>query len=291
MADSSTDPFGSQAAEYAVYRPDYPEALIEDVVKRLRAKGLVLGSAVADGAGPLLVDICTGSGQVMRRLAQHFTAAKGFDRSVAQLSKATQLPNVSYAEADACAIPLPDACAAVVSVAQAAHWLDLPRFLAEVERLLQKEPAEGIAIVLGYPRARIPGLPEADAALLRWYGTLEGYWDERCDRHLLDREFDGAAYAPLVQVGKDRVELEESMAPARLAAYLRTWSSFNEWKRRHPDVAPDTVGTLEAELAAALAATGVYVCDWCVWWHADVCMYVKNDNGPHRNAFASRLFP
>lgn len=259
-APSTTeDPFGVQASRYAMFRPNYPEPLMEAVLARLRAKGLLLTlldgeeGEEGEGKGPLLVDICTGSGQVLRKLAGHFKAARGFDRSAAQLANATPLPNVTYAEADACAIPLANGAAAVVTVAQAMHWLDLPTFVAEVDRLLQPG---GVAIVLGYPRTRIPALPEADAALLAWYDTLLGYWDARIDRHLLDREFDGADYRPLVKVGKDRVEQEEGMAPARLAEYLRTWSAFNVWKERHPDVKPDTVDVLEGQLEAALAAAG-----------------------------------
>ena len=99
------------------------------------------------------------------------------------------------------------------------------------------------------------GAPDAaDAALLEWYATLDDYWD--CDRRLLDREFGGTEYAPLVVVGKDRVEEVHGMDPPRLGAYLRTWSSFNTWKQRHPEVKPDTVDVLEGKLAAALAADG-----------------------------------
>lgn len=263
--EATPDPFGRQAEAYAVYRPDYPAPLIEQVLARLRAKGLTLPPAATDTTQPgprprLLVDVCTGSGQVLRKLAGHFTAAQGFDRSVAQLSNATQLPNVTYAEADACALPVPAAAAAVATCAQAMHWLDIPRFMREVDRILCPG---GVAIILGYPRSRIPGLPAADAALLRWYDGLEGFWDPRCDRHLLDAEFAGAVYAPLVQVGKDRVEQEEAMTPARLGAYLRTWSAYNAWRRRkrgpgdeEAAAGPDTVDVLEAELSAALAAAG-----------------------------------
>lgn len=261
MSSSSTtttpDPFGRQAEAYAIYRPDYPAALMEQVLARLKSKGLVLPTT--DLNPLLLVDVCTGSGQVLRKLAGHFSAAQGFDRSVAQLGQATQLPNVTYAEADACAaLPVAAGAAAVVTCAQAMHWLDIPRFMQEVERVLRPG---GTAVVLGYPRSRIPGLPGADAALLRWYDGLDGFWDPRCDRHLLDAEFAGARYAPLVEVGRDRVEQEEAMTPARLGAYLRTWSAYNAWKRRQPSdgdgAAPDTVDVLEAELAAALRAAGM----------------------------------
>jgi ubiquinone/menaquinone biosynthesis C-methylase UbiE len=263
MSSSSTtttpDPFGRQAEAYAVYRPDYPAALMEQVLARLKCKGLVLPTTTDPSTNTpalLLVDVCTGSGQVLRKLAGHFTAAQGFDRSVAQLGQATQLPNVTYAEADACALPVAAGAAAVVTVAQAMHWLNIPRFMQELERVLRPG---GMAVVLGYPRSRIPGLPEADAALLRWYDGLEGYWDPRCDRHLLDAEFAGARYAPLVEVGRDRVEREESMTPARLGAYLRTWSAYNAWKRTQPSdgAVPDTVDALEGELAAALSAAGM----------------------------------
>jgi ubiquinone/menaquinone biosynthesis C-methylase UbiE len=72
--------------------------------------------------GSLLVDICTGTGQVLRKLAKHFEHAKSFDQSVAQLANATQGSNIEYVAGRA----------SVFTCAQAMHWLDVPKFLQGV---------------------------------------------------------------------------------------------------------------------------------------------------------------
>lgn len=244
------DPFGrpAQAEGYSAFRPNYPDALMAGVVVTLKAKGCLDGTG-KDGS--LLVDICTGTGQVLRKLAKHVEHAKGFDQSVAQLANATQGSNITYAEADALAIPLPAGSASVVTCAQAMHWLNIPKFLQGVDTLLRPG---GVLVVMGYPRSHIPKMPEADAAMIEWYDSLEDVWD--CDRALLDREFAGTDYAPFVQAGKQTVEETHNMTPERLVSYLDTWSSFRTWKENHPDVKPNTLEVLKARLEAALAKEG-----------------------------------
>ena len=238
------DPFGrpAQAEGYSAFRPNYPDSLMAGVEVTLRAKSCMDGT---------LVDICTGTGQVLRKLANHFEHAKGFDQSVAQLANATQGSNIEYAEADALTIPLPAGSASVVTCAQAMHWLDVPKFLQGVDKLLRPG---GVLVVMGYPRSHIPKMPEADAAMMEWYTSLDDVWD--CDRALLDREFAGTDFTPFVQVGKQTMEETHNMTPERLVQYLDTWSSFRTWKENHPDVKPDTLEVLKARLEVALAKEG-----------------------------------
>ncbi len=245
------DPFGrpGQAGGYSAFRPNYPAELMDAVVATLKAKGCLDGTG-KDGS--TVVDICTGTGQVLRKLAHHFQHAKGFDRSVAQLSQATQGNNIVYAEADACAIPVAPKSIPVVTCAQAMHWLEIPKFLRGVDMILKPG---GVFVLMGYPRSHIPKVPAADAAMMEWYQSLDDVWD--CDRALLDREFEGTDYAPFVQVGKHRVEETHLMTPERLGDYLDTWSSFRTWKENHPDVSPDTLGVLKEKLHAVLRKEGV----------------------------------
>lgn len=97
-------------------------------------------------------------------------------------------------------------------------------------------------------------MPDANAALMEWYASLEDFWD--CDRHLLDREFEGCDYSPLVLVEKHRVEEVHEMTPEDFVAYLRTWSSFNTWKEYHPNIKPDTADVLTQTLREVLALEG-----------------------------------
>lgn len=103
-------------------------------------------------------------------------------------------------------------------------------------------------------RCEISKMPDANAALMEWYASLEDFWD--CDRHLLDREFEGCDYSPLVLVEKHRVEEVHEMTPEDFVAYLRTWSSFNTWKEYHPNIKPDTADVLTQTLKEVLALEG-----------------------------------
>jgi hypothetical protein len=114
------DPFGrsAQAEGYAAFRPNYPDSLMVGVEVTLKAKVCMDGTG-KDGS--LLVDICTGTVQVLK-LAKHFEHAKSFDQSVAQLANATQGSNIEYVAGRA----------SVVTCAQAMYWLDVPKFLQGV---------------------------------------------------------------------------------------------------------------------------------------------------------------
>ena len=111
-------------------------------------------------------------------------------------------------------------------------------------------PSPTLQVVLGYPVCRITDLPEAQAALTRWYDSLDDYWD--CDRHFLDREYEGQDFSPLVQVKKERVEEPHDITVARLSKYLRTWSAYRTWRERNPE-AKDSVTVLEEEFEQILS--------------------------------------
>jgi ubiquinone/menaquinone biosynthesis C-methylase UbiE len=71
----------------------------------------------------VVVDIACGSGQATVTLAGRFTHVHGVDGNAAQLAAAPRHhPNISWHHADAHATGLPDACADLVTCAQALHW-------------------------------------------------------------------------------------------------------------------------------------------------------------------------
>src|SRR5699024_2347975 len=92
-------------------------------------------------------DCATGNGQAALPLAERFERVVATDASAAQIEHATPHPRVEYRVALAEASGLPDRVADLVTVAQAAHWLDLDRFYGEVRRVA----APGAALALwGY---------------------------------------------------------------------------------------------------------------------------------------------
>jgi len=113
--------FARSARAYERGRPGYPD----DAVDRL----------VAALPGGAVVDLAAGTGKLTRALV-----ARGLDvvavEPVAEMRAAIAAP-ARAVEGTAEAIPLPDRSADAVTVAQAFHWFDGPRALAEIHRVLR----------------------------------------------------------------------------------------------------------------------------------------------------------
>ncbi|HEY6050877.1 MAG TPA: class I SAM-dependent methyltransferase, partial [Thermoanaerobaculia bacterium] len=156
MNPSFHDHFSGHAADYARYRPDYPEALFS-----------YLASLAPDHR--LAWDCATGSGQAAAGLARHFDEVLATDASSRQIEQALPIPRVRYAVCPAESVALPDAGADLVAVAQALHWFDLGAFFAEVRRVLVPG---GVLAVWCYGLLSIA--PEIDSILNRFYRDVVG---------------------------------------------------------------------------------------------------------------------
>jgi ubiquinone/menaquinone biosynthesis C-methylase UbiE len=157
----------SQADAYKKYRPRYPKELFDAIYD-------YAGSTAATDTA---LDIATGSGQAATELANRYSRVIAQDASEAQLAEADKLnPRVQYQRASAEATGLPDASVDMVTVAQALHWFDLPKFYAEAHRVLRPG---GTLAAWGYDLCRLND-EDADPVLRKLYGdTLGPYWDER----------------------------------------------------------------------------------------------------------------
>ena len=80
----------------------------------------------------------TGNGQAALGLTPHFRAVVATDASPSQIAQAHPHPKVTYLVAPADRTPLPDGSVDLVTVATAFHWLDFPRFYAEVDESLNR---------------------------------------------------------------------------------------------------------------------------------------------------------
>src|SRR6185436_12993382 len=119
---SFADHFSQIATRYAAYRPHYPPALVDALAERADPTGVVW-------------DVGCGNGQLSVALAERFRRVIATDPAQAQLDEAALHPRVEYRRASAEDSGLSAASIALVAAAQAAHWFDWPRFLAEVERV------------------------------------------------------------------------------------------------------------------------------------------------------------
>jgi ubiquinone/menaquinone biosynthesis C-methylase UbiE len=123
---AASSSFARSAAAYERARPGYAPAAVAFLVERL---GL--------GIGRVVVDLAAGTGKLARQLVPsgaHVVA-------VEPLAEMRSLipAGIEALGATAEAIPLPDASADAVTVAQAFHWFDAEAALGEIERVLRPD--------------------------------------------------------------------------------------------------------------------------------------------------------
>ncbi len=223
---SFKDHFSTQAATYAKARPTYPAALFVELAR------LAPGWTLAWDAG-------TGNGQAAVALAAHFEQVVATDPSAAQLAQAVAHPRVSYHAAGETAPMLAAGSVDLITVAQAAHWFDRPRFYAEARRVLRPG---GVIALWTYGLSEVT--PEIDAVVHRFYaGTVGPYWPP--ERHHpetgyreLDFEFPEERF-PAAAMELEWILLE-------FTHYLRSWSAVARFIKANGF---DPVAALEAELA------------------------------------------
>ena len=200
-----TNWFTSGGAGYAAHRPTYPP----DLARRL---------AELAPARRLAVDVGCGSGQFTALLAEHVDRVIGLDPSADQLAHAAAGAGVEYRRAAAEQTGLDDACADLITVAQAAHWLDLPPFYDEVRRIA----ADGAVLALiTYGAADLP--PDLQPRFTRLYrDELGPYWPP--ERRHIDAGYADLEFGfPRIDVTAPPIEREWTLDD--FTAYLATWSA------------------------------------------------------------------
>lgn len=168
--------FETAAGDYDRARPDYPDEARQWLTERL---GLRPGRTV--------LDLAAGTGKLTRQLSAtgaRVVAVEPVEGMRARLASA--VPNVQRHDGTAEAIPLSDAAVDAVTVAQAFHWFDGDRALAEIHRVTRRSGR--LAVV--YNRHRRPledPLQAALEALLAPHrgdtpGQASGRWREAFTR-------------------------------------------------------------------------------------------------------------
>ena len=227
MPKPFADHFSSIARDYAASRPTYPAALFQWL------------ASVAPGRRRAW-DCAAGNGQATLELARFFDEVTATDASAAQIGQAPPHPRVRYRAAPAEMSGLPDESVDMIVVAQALHWLDLDGFYAEARRVLV--PGGVLAAwCYGLPRLDDPAI---DRRLEHFYGTVVGpYWAP--ERRLVETGYRTLAF-PFEALTAPPFEMALDWSLAELAAYVRTWSATDRFRRERGD---DPVEPLAAELA------------------------------------------
>jgi len=210
------DHFSRQAAEYAKFRPRYPQELF-------RWLGSVAPST------ELAWDCATGSGQAAVELAEVFERIIATDASEKQIANAERHQQVEYRVATAEKSGLASNSVDLITVAQALHWFELETFYSEVRRVLKPR---GVIAATAYKLATVS--PEIDAVVNRYYSEIVGeYWPE--ERRLVEK-FEELPF-PFAEIETAPFEMMAEWSVEQLLGYLRTWSAtqrFMASEKRDP---------------------------------------------------------
>jgi SAM-dependent methyltransferase len=221
------DHFSSVASDYATFRPRYPGALFDFLAGIAPARALAW-------------DAACGNGQATLDLAERFERVIGTDASAAQIAQAPAHPRIEWRVAPAEHSGIVGGTVDLVTMAQALHWVDIPAFFREAQRVTKDE---GIVAVWSYSGIR-SGDERIDA-LVRQYSneTVGPCWPPA--RKLVDEGYRSVEF-PFEEVQTPELVMREQWTLGQLMGYIRTWSAtthFIEQRRADPTV----------ELAAALS--------------------------------------
>ncbi len=205
------DRFGNQARSYAAARPTYPDALFAFLAEESPALSLAW-------------DCATGNGQAAVALADRFERVIATDASAAQLEEAARHLKITYRVVPAEASGLEANAVDLLTVAQALHWFDLPKFFAEADRVLKPG---GLLAVWSYGLHSIS--PEIDRAVHDLHDNmLKGFWTP--ERQLVDEGYASVEF-PFAPVPTPTFRMEARWTLARLIGYLDSWSAVARYIR------------------------------------------------------------
>lgn len=220
------DHFSHASDDYRRWRPGYPGELFA---------WLAWLAPSTEAAW----DCATGSGQAAGGLAAHFGRVLATDASAAQVAEAEPFDRVEYRVAPAEASGLADESVDLVTVAQALHWFDVPRFHAEARRVLRPR---GVIAEWGYGLARIAG--GIDEAVRHFSEVTVGpYWPP--ERALVEEGYASLPF-PFERIEAPAFAMHARWELGRFLAYLGTWSSVNRFRR---ETGNDPLPALGDELA------------------------------------------
>jgi Methyltransferase domain len=217
--------FGLHAAEYRRYRPSYPEELFAFL-------------AAVSPERRCALDCATGSGQAAVSLARFFERVLAFDVSEQQIQEALPHERVEYFVAEAESLPGDIGPFDLVTIAQGAHWFDLPRFYAALEPLLKPD---AVVAIWGYSHCRIT--PEIDLKMMTsLLLPIAPYW---ADGNRIITEKYATIEFPYAEIEAPSFVMREHWDRDALLGYVRTWSAY---KRYVAEVGADPVTSFEAAL-------------------------------------------
>lgn len=216
------DLFSEQAAEYARYRPSYPEELFEYIYS------FVPGFKVA-------WDCATGNGQTAVQLAKRFELVIASDISTSQLALAPELPNIKYVHSPAEHTAFPSDYFELITVSQAYHWFNWEAFRKEVYRVGKQN---AIVAVWMYDLP-ISEHQDLNDLIQDFYQNVVGpYWDaERkwVEEHYATIPFE---YEPLPS---REFSIQKQLNRDAILGFFASWSAAQKYLQANGHPATDVI--------------------------------------------------
>jgi SAM-dependent methyltransferase len=229
----SAEYFSARSSDYSRYRPHYPAEWFDWLAPQCAEQSLAW-------------DCACGSGQATEELARRFKEVIATDASADQRRNAPLLPNVEWRLASGEASGLEDGRVDLVTVAQALHWLDLPRFWQECRRVSKPE---GIIAVWGYGIASL--IHQSTNQIFKdFYHMVVGeYWPK--ERRMVEEGYVGIDF-PFQEIPVPLFEMVQSWDVEHLAGYCSSWSATDRYRKATGyDPIPELREKLNRELGSA----------------------------------------
>lgn len=209
------DNFSSQSANYARYRPQYPQSLFDYILEKTPERKLAW-------------DCGTGNGQTAYILSRYFDKVYASDISSKQILKAATAPNIRYATEAAEAVSLEEDSVDLVTVSQALHWFDFERFYTEVKRVSKKN-----AVIAAWTYSLLHVSPEIDPLIKFFHDhTLDSYWDD--ERHYVNQGYSNLPF-PFQQMSDPGLSIDLDWDKDQLFGYISTWSAWQKYRQQNSD--------------------------------------------------------
>lgn len=216
------DYFSRQSADYARFRPRYPDELIKYLSELVENRETAW-------------DCATGNGQVATALSRYFERVYASDGSQAQISNAELDEKVEYFISVAESTPLPSGSIDLIAVAQAFHWFEAERFFTEAKRVLKPG---GIIALWCYDYFQLPDADEAlIASFTEFVEAIEPFWPP--ERQIVKDAYRSIAF-PFEEILTPGFFMEVRWTAEQTIGYLCTWSALQRYldRRGEKEIAP-----------------------------------------------------
>jgi ubiquinone/menaquinone biosynthesis C-methylase UbiE len=199
------DNFSGHAERYAVYRPNYPQALFDFILSRVTHKRTAW-------------DCATGNGQTATKLARVFEKVYATDISQRQLDNAPTADNVYYSLQEAEKTSFADGVFDLITVSQALHWFKFDQFYDEVRRV-----GKSGAVIAAWSYSLFQVNTDIDSLMEEFhFGLLDKYWDE--ERKYVDEGYKTIPF-PFKEIETPSFQMQFDWTIEQVEGYLNTWSA------------------------------------------------------------------